>query len=135
MGLKRLLTQITKVTKSFLEDDITESKFCVNGEEDEHEQVNSCKSSSNKPTFMNTEKKESKSTISISMINLAALPPSQPNPMAPPQRSPTHQPGNVISIPPSQLNSMATPSPPIQQPGIVNSIPPMTPPQHPPPTQ
>lgn len=59
---------ITKVTESFLEDDITESKFCVNGEEDEHEQVNSCKSSSNKPTFMNTEKKKSKSTISISMV-------------------------------------------------------------------
>ncbi|CAI9287986.1 unnamed protein product [Lactuca saligna] len=39
MGLKRLLTQITKVTESFLEDDITESKFCVNGEEDEHEQA------------------------------------------------------------------------------------------------
>ncbi|CAH1453006.1 unnamed protein product [Lactuca virosa] len=33
-----------KVPESFLEDDITEIKFCVNGEEDEHEQVNSCKS-------------------------------------------------------------------------------------------
>ncbi|KAL7593723.1 uncharacterized protein LOC111884725 [Lactuca sativa] len=57
-----------KVPESFLEDDITESKFRVNGEEDEHEQVNSCKSSSNKPTFMNKEKKESKSTISIPVV-------------------------------------------------------------------
>lgn len=50
-------------------------------------------------------------------INLSALPPSQPNPMAP--RPPTQQPGIANSIPPSQPSSMA----PSQQPGIVNSIP------------
>ncbi|CAH1435297.1 unnamed protein product [Lactuca virosa] len=68
-------------------------------------------------------------------INLSALPPSQPNPMAPPQPPPTQQPGIINSIPPSQPNSMAAPSPPVQQRGIVNSIPPMTQPQRPPPTQ
>ncbi|CAH1449598.1 unnamed protein product [Lactuca virosa] len=68
-------------------------------------------------------------------IKLSALPPSQPSPMAPPQRPPTQHPGIVNSITPSQPNSIAAPSPPIQQPGIVNSIPPMTPPQLPPPTQ
>ena len=51
------------------------------------------------------------SKIPAPQINLAALPPAQPNPMAP--RPPTQQPGIV--------NSMA-PRPPTQQPGVVNSM-------------
>ncbi|KAI3510142.1 hypothetical protein L1887_25673 [Cichorium endivia] len=60
--------QEQKVSEPFLEDDITDSKskFCVNDEEDE--QVSSCKSSTDKSTFVNTEKKELKSTISIPVV-------------------------------------------------------------------
>ncbi|GJY99575.1 actin cytoskeleton-regulatory complex protein PAN1 [Tanacetum coccineum] len=51
------------------------------------------------------------SKIHAPQINLAALPPAQPNPMAP--LPPTQQPGII--------NSMA-PRPPTQQPGIINSM-------------
>ncbi|GJX06470.1 epidermal growth factor receptor substrate 15-like protein 1 [Tanacetum coccineum] len=60
------------------------------------------------------------SKIPAPQINLAALPPAQPNPMAP--RPPTQQPGIV--------NSMA-PRPPTQQPVIVNSMAPRPPTQQP----
>nr|XP_043631734.1 actin cytoskeleton-regulatory complex protein pan1 [Erigeron canadensis] len=64
--------------------------------------------------------------IPAPQINLAALPPAQPNSTAP--RPSTQQPGVVSSMaqrPPTQqtgvVNSMA-PRPPSQQPGLVNSM-------------
>ncbi|KAL4554620.1 hypothetical protein LXL04_037217 [Taraxacum kok-saghyz] len=63
-----------KVTESetFVEDDITDSTFCVNdevnGKDSGEEDEKVYKSSPSKSTFVNKEKKESKSTVSIPVV-------------------------------------------------------------------